>query len=45
MFKVLGAGASAEVRLAFRIPDKYGVAFNIIRKKKNNNSALSSKSG
>ena len=41
--KVLGAGASAEVRLAFRIPDMHRVAVKIIRKK--NNSALSSKSG
>ena len=41
--KVLGAGASAEVRLAFRIPDMHRVAVKIIRKK--NNCALSSKSG
>ena len=41
--KVLGAGASAEVRLAFRIPDLHRVAVKIIRKK--NNCALSSKSG
>ena len=41
--KVLGAGASAEVRLAFRIPDMHRVAVKIIKKK--NNHALSSKSG
>ena len=40
--KVLGAGASAEVRLAFRIPDMHRVAVKIIRKK--NNSALGSQS-
>ena len=41
--RVLGAGASAEVRLAFRIPDMHRFAVKIIRIKKNN-SALSSKS-
>ena len=43
--KVLGTGASAEVRLAFRIPDMHRVAVKIIRKKKKNNSTLSIKSG
>ena len=43
--KVLGTGASAEVRLAFRIPDMHRVAVKIIRKKKNNNSTLRIKSG
>ena len=38
--KVLGSGASAEVRLAFRRPDMHRVALKIIRKK--NNSALGS---
>ena len=41
--RVLGAGASAEVRLAFRIPDMHRVAIKLIRKQKNN-SALNSKS-
>ena len=40
--KVLGAGASAEVRLAFRRPDMHRVALKIIRKK--NTSALASRS-
>ena len=43
--KVLGTGASAEVRLAFRIPDMHRVAVKIIRKKKKNNITLNIKSG
>ena len=31
MSKVLGSGASGEVRLAFRIPDMHRVAIKIIR--------------
>ena len=40
--RVLGTGASAEVRLAFRRPDMHRVALKIIRKK--NTSALASRS-
>ena len=32
MSKVLGSGASGEVRLAFRIPDMHRVAIKIIKK-------------
>ena len=40
--RVLGRGASAEVRLAFRIPDLHRVAVKIMRKK--HNSSLTSQS-
>lgn len=40
--RVLGTGASAEVRLAFRKPDMHRVAIKIIRAK--NNSARGSHS-
>ena len=40
--KILGSGASAEVRLAFRRSDMHRVALKLIRKK--NNKALSSSS-
>ena len=41
--RVLGTGASAEVRLAFRIADMHRVAVKLIRKK--NRGALSKQSG
>ena len=43
--KVLGTGASAEVRLAFRIPDMHRVALKIIKKRNNNALTSGSQSG